>query len=287
MTTRVPREDEPPSEDPTSFIESSDRGLLEDVEELSEYPELFGLTFSSALSTAQLHCLHDATADKSETWEAWVTAMQVGSALFAAATTAEESVECRIAHEKRTIPAIGAQHFTDAGNWITAFWLAIVCRDQERMTRLCDVPIDLLRASGAVYDEYVYHWADALQAYWMERPGLGDKFTAAFHGTDPDRLRVAPRELMLKLLYPPLDLFLQFLKRDEEQFNATLVQALRLHKEYWNADKDRRESITGTVALGPLAVACLAYDVGMPINVESEYLPKHLLERSWVGEFET
>lgn len=155
------------------------------------------------------------------------------------------------------------------------------------MTHLSDVPVDLLRASGAVYDEYVYDWVDALQAYWMERPGLGEKFTAAFRGTDPDLLRVADRELMLKVLYPPLNLFLQFLKRDEEQFNAGLAEALRLHKEYWTADEDRRTSADGAVALGPLAVACLAYDVGMPIQVESEYLPKHLLERSWVGEFET
>ncbi|MBD9701085.1 immunity 49 family protein [Streptomyces caniscabiei] len=287
MITRVPRAETPPPGDPTSFIASSDRILLDDIADLSEYPDGFGLTFSSAVSNAELHCLHDPTADKSETWEAWVAAMQVGSALFAAAVTTEESVECRIAHASRTLPAIGAQHFTDAGNWVTAFWLAIVCRDQERMTRLCEVPVAILRASGAVYDEYVYDWVDALQAYWLERPGLGDKFTAAFEGTDPERVRVADRELMLKILYPPLNLFLQFLKRDEEQFNAALVQALRLHKEYWNADQDRRESISGTVALGPLAVACLAYDVGMSIQVESEYLPRHLLERAWVGEFET
>ncbi|MEI5527333.1 immunity 49 family protein [Streptomyces brasiliscabiei] len=287
MITRVPRADTPPSGDPTAFVKASDRRLLDDIADLSEYPEGFGLTFSSALSTAELHCLHDPTADRSETWEAWVTATQVGSALFAAAVTTEESVECRIAHEPRVLPAIGAQHFTDAGNWITAFWLAIVCRDQGRMTGLCEVPVELLRASGAVYDEYIYDWVDALQTYWTERPGLGDKFTAAFQGTDPDRLRVADRELMLKILYPPLDLFLQFLKRDTAQFNMVLLQALRLHKEYWNANEDRRDSISGTVALGPLAVTCLAHDVGMAIEVESEYLPKNLLERSWVGEFET
>ncbi|UUU32855.1 immunity 49 family protein [Streptomyces sp. CA-210063] len=287
MIVRVPRDEEPSPGDPTDFIESADRRLLEEIEVLSEHPEMFGLIFSSALSKAALHCLHDATADKSETWEAWVAAMQVGSALFEAATTDQESVECRIAHKARTIQAIGAQHFTDAGNWITAFWLAVICRDQERMTHLSDVPVDLLRRSGAVYDEYIYDWVDALQTYWMERPGLGEKFTAAFQGTDPDRLRVADRELMLKVLYPPLNLFLQFLKRDEEQFNVGLAEALQLHKEYWTADEDREQSTDGAVALGPLAVACLAYDVGMPVQVESEYLPRHLLERSWVGEFET
>jgi hypothetical protein len=92
---------------------------------------------------------------------------------------------------------------------------------------------------------------------------------------------------MLKVLYPPLNLFLQFLKRDVDQFNTALVEALQLHKEYWTKDEDRRLTTDGPVALGPPGVACLAYDVGMPVDVESEYLPKHLLKRSWLGEFET
>lgn len=41
------------------------------------------------------------------------------------------------------------------------------------------------------------------------------------------------------------------------------------------------------MALGPLAMACLAYDAGFPIEIESEYLPKALVERAWVGEFDT
>ncbi|MGA5166236.1 Imm49 family immunity protein [Streptomyces lavendulocolor] len=41
------------------------------------------------------------------------------------------------------------------------------------------------------------------------------------------------------------------------------------------------------LALGPLAIACLAYDAGFPIEVESEYLPKHLLTHGWLGEYPT
>ncbi|ANH93252.1 hypothetical protein A8713_20545 [Streptomyces sp. SAT1] len=287
MTTYVSREDDPPGEDAADFIEMSDRRALKRFEDLSRRPTAFGMTFSSALSTAMLHCLHDPTADTSETWEAWVAAMQVGAAMFAAAVVEQGTVECRIAHEMRTIPAIGVRHFTDAGSWVTAFWLAVVCRDQKRMTQLAEVPVDLLRASGAVYDEYIYHWVDTLQTYWTERPGLGEKFTEAFQGTDPEVLRIADRELMLKLLYPPLELFLHFLQRNEQEFNAALVRAVQSHKEYWTKDEDRRQSTDGAVALGPLAMACLAHDVGMSIDVKSEYLPEHLLRRSWLGEFET
>ncbi|WUL06558.1 immunity 49 family protein [Streptomyces sp. NBC_00354] len=31
----------------------------------------------------------------------------------------------------------------------------------------------------------------------------------------------------------------------------------------------------------------MAYDADMVLGVESDYLPKHLIKRSWVGEFTT
>ncbi|MFC8367114.1 immunity 49 family protein [Streptomyces sp. NPDC057239] len=258
------------------------------MEDLEEYPDSFGRVFSKALSTAKLQTLDDPTADKLETWEAWVMAMQVGSALFASATAPEGStVECMIGHEVRTIPAVGITHFVDAGTWLEAFWLAVVCRDQARMTRLCEVPVETLRASGAVFEEYIYHWVDTLQTYWLERPGLGEKLVAAFDGTDPDRLRFMDREMMLKVLYPPINLFYRFVGRDADQFNEALVQGLELHKEYWTASEEREESGEGDIPLAILALACLAHDAGLPVEVESEYLPENLLKRSWLGEFPT
>nr|WP_233477872.1 immunity 49 family protein [Streptomyces sp. SID7804] len=268
-------------------VELNERTLRE-VEQLTEWPQGFGMAFSSVLDTAKVQCSLDPTADKLETWEAWVMAMQVGSALFASATAPEGStVECMIGHEVRTIPAVGITHFVDAGTWLDAFWLAVVCRDQARMTQLCEVPIETLRASGAVFEEYIYDWVDTLQTYWLERPGLGDKLTAAFDGTDPDRLRFLDRETMLKVLYPPINLFYRFVTRDADKFNEALAQALELHKEYWTANEERQETSDGDIPLAVLALTCLAHDAGLPIEVESEYLPEHLLKRSWLGEFPT
>lgn len=273
---------------PDELRQEINEETLEDVERLAEWPESFGMAFSSALHTAKLQCSPDPTADKLETWEAWVMAMQVGSALFASATAPEGStVECMIGHEVRTIPAVGITHFVDAGTWLEAFWLAVVCRDQARMTQLCEVPVETLRASGAVFEEYIYHWVDVLQTYWLERPGLGDKLVAAFEATDPDRLRFLDRETMLKVLCPPINLFYRFVGRDPDQFNEALVQALELHKEYWTANEERQETSDGDIPLAILAITCLAHDAGRPVEVESEYLPEHLLKRSWLGEFPT
>lgn len=283
----------PPAEighpDPSRLQEEFVEETTKDVERLEQSPSGFGLAFSSALHTAKTQCSLDPTAEKLETWESWVMAMQIGSALFASATAPEGSVvECVIAHKTRSIPAVGITHFVDAGTWLDAFWLAVICRDQARMTQLCQVPIETLRASGAVFEEYIYDWVDALQTYWLERPGLGEKLVAAFDKTDPDRLRFVDRELMLKILYPPINMFYRFISRDPDRFNEALVQAIQLHKEYWTADvEERKETSDGDVALAPLAITCLAYDAGRPIEVESEYLPEHLLKRSWLGEFPT
>ncbi|MFD6227122.1 Imm49 family immunity protein [Streptomyces sp. NPDC060232] len=54
------------------------------------------------------------------------------------------------------------------------------------------------------------------------------------------------------------------------------------------ADEDRRQNIHGVVALGPLAMACLAKAKanGLPVEVETDYLPQALLDFAWRGEFD-
>jgi hypothetical protein len=52
-------------------------------------------------------------------------------------------------------------------------------------------------------------------------------------------------------------------------------------------NEDRAADIDGAIALGPLAIACWAYDGDFPLDIESEYLPKHLLNHGWLGEFPT
>lgn len=263
------------------------QAAAEAIDELEADPRNFEHALLLTLTEAESRCLLDPLAQYAPTWRAWVAAMQVGSALFASAHAAEGHIEARIAGKVRSIPASGPQPSANAGNWIKAFWLAIVCREQDRMTELCHVPLSLLRASGAEYDEYIYAWIDALQSYWLRRDGVSDKLVAAVNGTDPENTEIADRELMLKILYPPIELFHRYLRQDPGQFNTALVEALQWHKEYWTADEDRASSSEGLVALGPLAMACLAYDAEFPLEVQSDYLPKALLERPWVGEFDT
>ncbi|MCP2295942.1 Immunity protein 49 [Nocardia amikacinitolerans] len=260
------------------------RNLTKAVERL---PRSFDRAFNTATTNISAQLMVDPQASKIETWESMVAAMQISSAMFAAATApAETTVNCMIDHKEYTFPAIGPTYYTNAGNWISAFWYAIVCRDQTRMTALAAVPLDLLRASGAAHDDYLYDWVDTLQTYWTEQPGIVEKLTATLDKSSPDIATIADRETLNKILYPPINLFYRFLRRDHSGFNEALEEALHLHQQYWTSP-DREIYLSGNLALGPLAISCLAYDAGFPIEVESDYIPIGFLDRGWLGEFPT
>ena len=289
MVTSVSRHGFPSTEtaeDMPGLLQSTSRVL--DRLEGSEMSRSRAL--ESTLTVAKSYCANDPEGSKFETWEAWVTAMQVGSALFDSATAAEGPVPCRIGSlgEVKNLPATGPTSYTHAGAWVTSVYLATICRENERLERLMRVPVSFLRESGAVYDEYIYDWVEALQSFWSGRAtDMWDKLVAAVNGTEPGVTRFADREAMLQILYPPLELFQLYQRQETEKFNTSLAQALTWHKQYWTGDEARSLSSDGLVALGPLALACMAYDADFPIEVDSEYLPKALLKRSWVGEFDT
>ncbi|OUC96329.1 immunity 49 family protein [Streptomyces swartbergensis] len=257
------------------------------IDRLEESAGMIDFAFNTAVMALRAHCVTDPRAAKAETWDAAVNAMQLGSALFAVTGASEGSVECRINYKVRSLQAVGPLPTADAGNWLTAFWLAAICREPQRMTQLCEIPLDRLRSPEGQYDEYIYHWVDTLQTYWLRRPGLVEKLTATLQTSNPSVARIAPRDLLDGVLYPPINLFYHLVRNDREGFSPALIEALKLHQAYWTLTEERAADIDGSIALGPLAIACWAYDGEFPIEVESEYLPKHLLQHSWLGEFPT
>ncbi|MFF8639748.1 immunity 49 family protein [Streptomyces sp. NPDC015345] len=287
MTVRIDRHELPAGPEAEQYAEQLGQYFSRKIDRLEESTANIKGVFNTSLLHLRARCVIDPRAATVETWEAAVMAMQLGSALFAVTGVSEGTLECRINRKVRSLRAVGPLSTADAGTWLQAFWLAVICREQERVTRLCEVPLDRLRAPEGQYDEYIYHWVDTLQTYWLRRPGLVEKLTATFQASDPSVAQIAPRDLLDGLLYPPINVFYRFVSKDEEGFSPALGEALKLHQAYWTLNQERKSDIEGSIALGPLAIACLAYDGNIPIGIESEYLPKHLLQHSWLGEFPT
>ncbi|MGW2539859.1 immunity 49 family protein [Kitasatospora sp. NPDC001574] len=276
-----------PRPDAEAFADRQSQAVSGRVDRLERSAESIDFAFSTAVLAFQSHIAGDPEGSRLETWQAAVVAMQLGDALFAVTGTDEGTVECFIEDKQRTVQAIGLRKFANAGNWFSAFWLAVICRDRQRMTRLAEIPLERLRAAEGAYDEFVFHWVDVQQTYWLRRPELVEKLTAAFATATPEASPNTPVDALQGIMYPPLNLFYHFVRGRKEEFGPALAEALNLHKAYWTLDEDRATDVDGALPLGPFAMACLAYDGKFPVGVESGYLPKYILERFWYGEFPT
>ncbi|MEU8487480.1 immunity 49 family protein [Streptomyces sp. NPDC048641] len=251
---------------------------------LPQSPAAFGDAFAAALTLSHVRCASDPDGGALETWEAWVGAMQVGSALFATTTSRESTVDCRLGDDVVTLPVTGPAPYADGRAWLNAFYLAVVCRERDRMTQLCHVPLDDLRRAAPM-DEYVFHWIDTLQTYWLHHPmdDVVQKLLATMNTSHPDVATRTPADFLNLVDYQPVALFHRLVTGDHEAFAEALTQALAHHERYWNDSTEPHSR----VALGPLALACLAFDSEFPVDSSSPYLPKCLLERAWYGEFDT
>ena len=252
-----------------------------------------------ALGTLHMDIMFAAVADpevaRLETWEAWVVDMQIHHALFEIETNPPGTdLELMVHHQIRRTKATGPQYSTNAGNWSTAFFLAIICRDQQRYRQLCEIPVELLReageSEGTRYNPYTYHWIAARQAFVLNRPDLGEELLAAMELSTPERVDFGSREALDKLVFPPMNAFLRLVERDSDKFNEALAQGLALHRDYYTTTPERAQDIEGAVPLGLLAMACLAHDTSQHdptfrLEVESGYLPTHLVHNTWHGEF--
>ncbi|MFJ4716993.1 immunity 49 family protein [Streptomyces sp. NPDC088785] len=249
---------------PAELAAAAAESLVAAAADADRLPE----AFDAAVTLAHAHAADDPAADRAPTWDAWVAALQLGTALF----TATDAVPVRLGERDLTVPATGPEVRGDARAWLDTFWLTLVTRERERTERLCEV------APDALGDDHVGHFARALRGYWLRRPvdevvgALADAMDAAH----PKAATRAPKDFVNAVDYPPVGLFHRLLTQEDDRFAELLAAALEEHRGYW-ADAPAPRS---RVALGPLALACLAYDGGLPVDLDQPFLPRHLLDRT-------
>ncbi|MEK8144336.1 immunity 49 family protein [Streptomyces sp. M10(2022)] len=206
--------------------------------------------------------------------------MQIGSALFATTLGREGTVECRIGDRVLALPATGPAPYADARTWLNTFYLALVCRERERLTLLSRVPLDDLRRAGTA-DDYLFHWIDTLQSYCLRHSmdEIVQKLIATMNTSEPSVATRTPSDFLNFVDYQPVALFHRLVSRDHEAFAQALTEAVGHHDQYWTGSADPHSR----VALGPLAMSCLAHDGDFPVDAASPYLPTHLISRAWCG----
>ncbi|MFI6475448.1 immunity 49 family protein [Streptomyces sp. NPDC050516] len=248
------------------------------IDGLAQDSARLGEAFSAAVTLAHARCADDPQAAHVDTWYAWATAVQLGCARF----TGAEPQECHLGEDLvASLPALDAEPPADARGWLDALYLAVVCRKMDRIRRLCDVPLERLREDDSV-DAYVLHWIDTLQTYLSNGPmdDTVQALTATMKASMPDVVTHAPMDFMNQIDYQPVALFHRLITADHTGFAATLTEALKDHADFWGTSTAPR----ARVALGPLAMASLAFDWDIPFDRQQAHLPTYLLNRERIED---
>jgi hypothetical protein len=172
---------------------------------------------------------------------------------------------------------IGVTSHTSVGTWIRGFYVAAIVRDRAALDQLAQTPVRELRRSPTTSDDCAFLWVEALQAWQRNESGVVAKLQAAIDATDPARLKIANPDYVLNLMVPEMQLLFRLIAREAAPFNEALQFALERHKKYWSGAKQKRDP-EGFLALGPLAFAAMAHDAGIAVEVDSDYLPRRLVD---------
>jgi immunity protein 49 of polymorphic toxin system len=199
------------------------------------------------------------------------------AALFAAATAGQGEVQVRLGGQVVRAPAAVDPSVVEPSNWQGGYFLAAICRESALLDVLCKTPAELLRRSSTRGEKFVYLYTEALRAFWRkedEAPGL---LLEALKATDPDQLEFTSADYVLDIVVPQMEVLYRLMDADAAGFNQALEKAVTLHRDYWKKGK-RKNDPEGYVSFPLTAFASTAHDGGIPVEVESDYLPERLVQ---------
>jgi Immunity protein 49 len=179
----------------------------------------------------------------------------------------------------------GPLSVTNTGNWIRAFHLAMINREKGILDSLCLYPTELLREAskhGVQSAEFSYDYVDMLKAFWRDDPNIQNIANETLRvAIDINTLDEDYIDYALNIASYGISLFIRA-HMEQEDFTKQLVEAVERHKKHFFIGKDKLlEDSRYFLALGPIAMSVLALERGLSIEVESDYIPRCIIENKF------
>ena len=174
-----------------------------------------------------------------------------------------------------TVPPDGS--LLHALRWIDAFLVALVAREIGSIDGLCAYRPERFADSSTKTPAYVVALVQAIQAIWLRHQDAGKRLVEATRLTDPELPDIRRPDWVLRIDVPLLDMLYR-MHVEPAAFDASLTWALEHHKAYWSAKASLRRDWDGFVSWRGLAMASWAFEKEVPFSVESDYLPRPLVE---------
>ncbi|HUQ03194.1 MAG TPA: immunity 49 family protein [Kofleriaceae bacterium] len=203
------------------------------------------------------------------------------AALFAAlAAGAGAELEVPLPHSDETVTMTGAAPHPNLGDpiyWRTGLLAALAVRKRRAIELLAGIPLDLLRQLAPADPPWALREREALQALALGRRDAPDLLVAAAAAADPKTAPDLARDWVLDVVTPELQLGFRALARDQAGVDQWMTEAIKGHHHYYFQRPDRRNDLMAQLALAPLAMACVAHDMGVRTSVATDYVPARVI----------
>jgi len=209
------------------------------------------------------------------------TGLRYASKMYAAFLKLAEQPEQELTFKIYDLPEVtwNGKGMLEAGymapdEWFEAYFLAVITRDKESMESLAKFPVDIMKQSATKAGPVSYKLVEVFQAFHHRQknyPALLNECMkmAVEQGND----------WALDIAMGYLETFAALTTDIGFDFNETLAKNLQLQEKYWIKVADPGAfPVKSFIPLQLLGMACMWHDKGNKVTVESDSLPRFLIE---------
>ncbi|HBK5918749.1 TPA: immunity 49 family protein [Vibrio alginolyticus] len=165
--------------------------------------------------------------------------------------------------------------------WIDMYFISAIVRDRPSLDVLANFPISLMRQSSTKAGELSYMLVDVIQSFHNRTSDYPDKLVAAM-----DAAVAQGDNWALEIAMGVLETFAALTTNIGYDFEEVLVKNLHFQEKY-QMRLDKPEdliSIETFISFPLLGMACMWYDKGNRLSVETGWLPAYLVEGRWLED---
>ncbi|WP_447066654.1 immunity 49 family protein, partial [Vibrio alginolyticus] len=164
--------------------------------------------------------------------------------------------------------------------WIDMYFISTVVRDRLSLDVLANFPISLMRQSSTKAGELSYMLVDVIQSFHNRTSDYPDKLVAAM-----DAAVAQGDNWALEIAMGILETFAALSTDIGYDFEEVLVKNLQFQEKYHLRELGPdRIGIRTFINFPLLGMACMWYDKGNRLSIETGWLPPYLVEGRWLEE---
>ncbi|HHY0445878.1 TPA: immunity 49 family protein [Vibrio parahaemolyticus] len=165
--------------------------------------------------------------------------------------------------------------------WIDMYFISTIVRDRPSLDALANFPISLMRQSSTKAGELSYMLVDVIQSFHHGTADYPDKLVAAM-----DAAVAQGDDWALEIAMGILETFAALTTDIGYDFEEVLIKNLQFQEKY-QMRLDKPEdliSIETFISFPLLGMACMWYDKGNRLSIETGWLPPYLVEGRWLED---